>query len=138
MLTKKTANYLKIKDDLSCYCHVLWDTLYKIEVKLAPSNNFAQNPRKFPGIFPGNPRNSQESFKGKSGENVDSFSQEFLVTHSEEPGLVTHSEEILVTLFKEFLVTNTMEFLVTNYSEKPVKICSEKVFSTNSWEFPGN
>ena len=30
--------------------------------------------------------NSQESFTGKSGENVDSFSQEFLVTNSEEPG----------------------------------------------------
>ena len=30
--------------------------------------------------------NSQESSTGKSGENVDSFSQEFLVTNSEEPG----------------------------------------------------
>ena len=30
--------------------------------------------------------NSQESFTGKSGENVDSFSQDFLVTHSQEPG----------------------------------------------------
>ena len=56
--------------------------------------------------------NSQESFSGKPGENVDSFFQEFLVTHS---------EEILVTLSKEFLVTNSREFLVTN-----------------SWEFPWN
>ena len=30
--------------------------------------------------------NSQESSTGKSGENVDSFSQEFLVTNSEVPG----------------------------------------------------
>ena len=73
--------------------------------------------------------NSQESFTGKSGENVDSFSQEFLVTHS---------QEILVTLSKEFLVTNSREFLVTNSSEKPEKICNEKVFRTNSWEFPWN
>ena len=29
---------------------------------------------------------SQEPFTGKSGENVDSFPQEFLVTHSQEPG----------------------------------------------------
>ena len=29
--------------------------------------------------------NSQESSTGKSGENVNSFSQEFLVTHSQEP-----------------------------------------------------
>ena len=73
--------------------------------------------------------NSQESFTGKSGENVDSFSQEFLVTIS---------EEILVTLSKEFLVTNSREFLVTNSSGKPEKICSKKVFRTNSWEFPWN
>ena len=30
--------------------------------------------------------NSQESFTEKSSENVDSFSHEFLVTHSQEPG----------------------------------------------------
>ena len=30
--------------------------------------------------------NSQESFTGKSGENVDSFSQEYIVTNSEDPG----------------------------------------------------
>ena len=48
-----------------------------------PSNNLAENPRKFPGIFPGNP----QTFPAKSGENVNRFSQEFFVTHSEEPGL---------------------------------------------------
>ena len=31
-------------------------------------------------------RNSQESFTGKSGENAYSYSEEFLATHSEEPG----------------------------------------------------
>ena len=41
-----------------------------------PSNNFAENPRKFPWIF-----------HRKIGENVNSYSEEFLVTHSEEPGL---------------------------------------------------
>jgi len=77
--------------------------------------------------------NSQESFRGK----FPGISRNpFRGTKSEE-FLVTHSEEILVTLSKEFLVTNTREFLVTNSSEKP-KICSEKVFRTNSWEFPGN
>ena len=81
--------------------------------------------------------NSQESFTVKSCENVDSFSQEFLVTHSEE-FLVTNSEEILVTLSKEFLVTNSREFLSTNSSDKPEKICSKKVFRTDSWEFPWN
>ena len=30
--------------------------------------------------------NSQESFTGKSSENVNSFFEDFLVTHSEEPG----------------------------------------------------
>ena len=73
--------------------------------------------------------NSHESFTGKSSENVDSFSQKFLVTHS---------EKILVTLSNEFLVTNSREFLFTNSSEKPEKICSKKVFRTNSWEFPWN
>jgi len=70
-------------------------TVWTQELPSYPSNNFAENPRKFPGIFPGNLSwesflgirgNSQESFTGKSGENVDSFSQEFLITHSEEPG----------------------------------------------------
>ena len=50
--------------------------LYKYSsFRIHPSNNFAENPRKFPGIF-----------HGKTGENVDSFSLEFLVTHSEKPG----------------------------------------------------
>ena len=37
--------------------------------------------------FLGIRRNSQESFTGNFSENVDSYSEEFLVTHSEEPGL---------------------------------------------------
>jgi len=44
--------------------------------------------------------NSQKFFTGKSGENIDSYSEEFLVTHS---------EEILITLSKEFLVANCQE-----------------------------
>ena len=106
-----------------------------------PSNNLAEIPRnlswesadiprkirwKCQQIFPGIFRNP---FRGTRSE-------EFLVTHSEE-FLVTHSEEILVTLSKKFLVTNSREFLVTNSSEKPEKICSKKIFRTNSWEFPG-
>ena len=115
-----------------------------------PSNNFAENPRKFSGIFPGNPRKFPGIFHRKirwkcrqlfPGISRNPFrgnrSEEFLVTHSEE-FLVTHSEEIIVTLSKEFLVKNSREFLVTNSSEKPEKICSKKVFRTNSWEFPWN
>ena len=94
-----------------------------------PSNNFAENPRKFPGIFP---------IRWKCRQLFPGISRyQFRGTRSEE-FLVTHSEEILVTLSKEFLVTNSREFLVTNSSEKPEKICSKKVFRTNSWEFPWN
>ena len=61
--------------------------LYKYSsFRIHPSNNFAENPRKFPGIFTGNPRKFPGIFHGKTGENVDSFSLEFLVTHSEKPG----------------------------------------------------
>jgi len=62
--------------------------------------------------------NSQESFTGKSCENVYSYSKEFLVTHS---------EEILMTLSNEFLVTNSREFLVTNSAEKPEKMWTKFV-----------
>ena len=65
--------------------------------------------------------NSQESFTGKSGKSVDSYSEEFLVTRSEK-FLVTHSEEFLITLSKEFLVTNSREFLVANSAEKSEEI----------------
>ena len=56
-----------------------------------PDYNFAENPR-------------------KSGENVDSNSEEFLVTHS-----------------KEFLITLSKEFLVTNSAEKPEKMSTKFV-----------
>ena len=103
-----------------------------------PSNNFAE----FPGIFPGNPRKFPGIFhrkiRWKCRQLFPGISRyQFRGTRSEE-FLVTHSEEILVTLSKEFLVTNSREFLVTNSSEKPEKICSKKVFRTNSWEFPWN
>ena len=124
----------------------------------SPSNNFAENPQKFPGIFSGNPRKfpgifhrkirwkcqqlfpgiSRNPFQGtRSEEFLVTHSEEFLVTNSKE-FLVTASEEILITLSKEFLVTNSREFLVANSSEKPGKICSKKVSRTNSWEFPWN
>ena len=110
--------------------------------KLYPSNNCAENLWKFPGIFPGNPRKFPEIFhrkiQWKCQQLYPGISRNpFRGTRSEE-FLVTHSEEILVTLSKEFLVTNSREFLVANSSEKPEKICSKKVFRTNSWEFPWN
>ena len=46
--------------------------------------------------------NFQESFTGKSGENVDSNSEEFLVTYSKK-FLITRSEEFLETHSEEFL-----------------------------------
>ena len=109
---------------------------------LNPSNNFTENPRKFPGIFPGNQRKFPGIFhrkiQWKCRQLFPGISHNpFQGTRSEE-FLVTHSEEILVTLSKEFLVTNSREFPVSNSSEKPEKIFSEKVFRTNSWEFPGN
>ena len=70
--------------------------------------------------------NSQESFTGKSGKSVDSYSEEFLVTRSEK-FLVTHSEEFLITLSKEFLVTNSRKFLVTNSAEKPEQMSTKFV-----------
>ena len=55
----------------------------KIDIYLGestPGNNFAENPRKFQGIFPRNPWKSPGIFHKKSGENVErnwSFSRKF-------------------------------------------------------------
>ena len=119
---------------------VVWTT--GNDVIIIPSNNFAENPRKFSRIFPGNPPKFPGIFHRKIRWKCRQlfpgiFRNPFRGTRSEE-FLVTHSEEILVTLSKEFLVTNSREFLVTNSSEKPEKICSKKVLRTNSWEFPWN
>ena len=93
-----------------------------------PSNNFAKKSAEIPwNLFWESveiPRNFQES--GKSGENDNSYSEEFLVTRSEK-FLVTHSEEFLITLSKEFLVTNYKEFVVTNSAEKPEKMWTKFV-----------
>ena len=68
-----------------------------------PSNNFAENPRKFPGIFHGKIRwKCRQLFPG--------------IYRYQFRG--PRSEEFLVTVSKEFLVTNSREFLVTNSSEK--------------------
>ena len=92
---------------------------------LTPSNNFAENTRKFPGTF-------HRKIRWKCRQLFPGISRNpFRGTRSEE-FLVTHSEEILVTLSKEFLVANSREFLVTYSSEKLEKICCEKVFRTNS------
>ena len=75
-----------------------------------PRNNFAENPRKFPGIFHGKIRwKCRQLFREI---------------------LVTRSDEILITLSKEFLVTR--EFHVTNSAENPKKM------STKFVEIPGN
>ena len=90
--------------------------------------------------FLGIRENSQESFSGNSGKNVDSYSEEFLVTLSKKflvtnsrKFLVTNSEEILITLSKEFLVTNSRKFLVTNSAEKPEKMLTK--FVEILWNF---
>ena len=62
--------------------------------------------------------NSQESFPGKSGEIVNSYSEEFLVTRSEK-FFVICSEEVLIPLSKEFLVSN--------FAEKPEKMSTKFV-----------
>ena len=142
-------NYILISNDPAPKVLI---SLYQTQVTILRKfpGIFLGNPRKFPGTFPGNPRKFPGIFHRKirwkclqlfPGISRNPFrgtrSEEFLVTHSEE-FLVTHSEEILVPLSKEFLESNSREFLVTNYSEKPEKICSEKVFRTNSWKFPWN
>ena len=66
--------------------------------------------------FLGIRENSQESFSGNSGKNVDSYSEEFLVT-----------------LSKKFLVTNSRKFLVTNSAEKPEKMLTK--FVEILWNF---
>ena len=98
---------------------------------MIPSNNFVENPRKFPGIFPGNSRKFpgifhrkiwwkwQQLFRGIS-------CNPFRGTMSKE-FLVTHFKEVLITLSKEFLVTNYKEFVVTNSAEKPEKMWTKFV-----------
>ena len=105
-------------------------TVWTRELPSYPSNNFAENPRKFPWIFPGNPRKFQGIFHRKIrwkcrqlflGISHNPFggtrSEEFLVTHSKEI-LVTHSEEFLVTHSEEILVTLSKEFLVLRISQE--------------------
>ena len=93
------------------------------ELMHVPSNNFAENPRKFPEIF-------HRKFRWKCRQLFRGISRNpFRGTRPEE-FLVTHSAEILITLSKEFLVTNSREFLVTNTAENVYNICG------NSWEFP--
>ena len=94
---------------------------YPLKMFNIPSNNFAENPRKL-------------SFTGKSGENVDSYSEEFLVTHSEE-FLVTRSDKFLVTRSDKFLVNRSDKFLVT-YSEEILITQSMEFLVTNSAENP--
>ena len=101
-------------------------------------NQFLGN---FPKIFSRVPQEYLEIFSANSWVNsltrtCYSYSEEFLVTHSKEPG---HSKEFPVTNSREFLVTNSAEKL-EKMSTKLVKflgISSEKFFWTNSWElFP--
>ena len=103
---------------------VVWTT--GNDVIIIPSNNFAENPRKFSRIFPGNPR----KFPGIFHRKIRWKCRQLFPGIFRNPFRGTRSEE--------FLVTHSEEFLVTNSSEKPEKICSKKVFRTNSWEFPGN
>ena len=95
------------------------------------SDNFAENLRKFPGIFPGNMQKFSGIFQRKIGRKCQQLYQgiscnQFRGTRSEE-FLVTHSKEILITLSKEFLVTNSREFLVTNSAEKLEKMSTKFV-----------
>ena len=87
---------------------------------MIPSNNFVENPRKFPGIFH---RKIwwkwQQLFRGIS-------CNPFRGTMSKE-FLVTHFKEVLITLSKEFLVTNYKELVVTNSAEKPEKMWTKFV-----------
>ena len=80
--------------------------------------------------------NFQESFTGKSGENVDSNSEEFLVTYSKK-FLITRSEAFLETHSEEFLITPAKEFLaiilLINSPKNPLH--GDQVLR-NSQEFP--
>ena len=98
---------------------------------MIPSNNFVENPRKFPGIFPGNSRKFQGIFHRKIWWKWQQLFRgiscnPFRGTMSKE-FLVTHFKEVLITLSKEFLVTNSREFLVTNSAEKPEKMSTKFV-----------
>ena len=89
----------------------------------------------------------------KIGENVGSYSKEFLIPIP----IGTRSEEFFFNPFrgnshnsisKEFLVTNSRKFLVTNSAEKSEKMSTKfveilwnfqrKFVGTNSRDFPGN
>ena len=98
---------------------------------MIPSNNFVENPRKFPGIFPGNSRKFQGIFHRKIWWKWQQLFRgiscnPFRGTMSKE-FLVTHFKEVLITLSKEFLVTNYKELVVTNSAEKPEKMWTKFV-----------
>ena len=52
---------LKQVSDLTKVSTLIWES----SMIRIPCNNFAENPRKFPGIFPGNPRKFSGIFHGK-------------------------------------------------------------------------
>ena len=100
-------------------------------LRINPSNNFAENPWKYPGIFPGNPWKFPGIFhrkiRWKCRKLFRGISRNpFRGTRSEE-FLLTHSEKILITLSKKFLVTNSREFLFTNSTENPEKMLTKFV-----------
>ena len=98
---------------------------------LIPSNNFAENPQKFPEIFPGNPQN----FPGIFHRKIRRKCRQLFWGISRNPFRGTRSEEFLETHSKDFLITLSKEFLVTNYREFLGANSVDKVYG-NSWEFP--
>jgi len=85
----------------------------KLVWECIPRNNFAENPRKFPGIFSGNPRKFPGIFywkiRWKCWQLFQGISRNSFWGTRYKKFLLTHSEEILIILSKEFLVTNSAE-----------------------------
>ena len=116
MLGVRTGSYgrcfkeiKKYSIDLFLIKHQIWNLFFYLEKSLNnkwnisyPSNNFAENPRKFPGIFPRNPRKFPGIFHGKIRWKCWQYSGEFFVTHS-----------------GEFPESNSREILQSDFGENP-------------------
>ena len=137
MLQWIIVNYflLKVKSDFnyimgrSNFCDITCSTLWP--TSSSPSNNFAENPRKFPGIFHRKIRWERRQFFPGISRNP------FRGTRSEE-FIVTHSEEILVTLSKEFLVANSLgNFLLPILQKNQRKFVAKRPSEPIPGNFPG-
>ena len=94
-----------------------------------PSNNFAENPRKFPGILPGN-------FRRFLNRKIWRKCRQLFQGISRNPFRGTRSEEFLVTNSRNFLVTNSADKICGNSREFQRKVLQNQVLGI-SWElFP--